>query len=94
MSTHYREISHCELRLQLAEKGIENATAQRNAELIALGRALRAAREAKGISLRHVATALGLSAPFISDCELGRRALSAAHRGAYLKLLRPLLSIK
>lgn len=94
MSTHYREISRCELRLQLAEKGIENATMQRNAELVAMGRALRACRESKGISLRQVAIALGLSAPFISDCELGRRSLSATHRAAYMKFLRPLLSIQ
>lgn len=39
----------------------------------ALGQAIREAREAKGISLRKLAAAVGLSAPFMSDLEHGRR---------------------
>ena len=37
------------------------------------GEMIRELRERKGISLRAVADELGLSAPFISDLELGRR---------------------
>jgi transcriptional regulator with XRE-family HTH domain len=38
-----------------------------------LGEAIRRAREAKGMSLRQLATAVGVSAPFLSDLEHGRR---------------------
>jgi transcriptional regulator with XRE-family HTH domain len=37
-----------------------------------LGRALRAARHARGLTLTEVATAAGLSQPFLSQLELGR----------------------
>lgn len=36
-------------------------------------KALRQARERKGITLREMARRLGFSAPYISDIELGRR---------------------
>ncbi len=36
----------------------------------------RKAREAKGLALRHVARAAGISAPFLSDVEHGRRSFS------------------
>lgn len=54
-----------------------------------LGGALRFYREQRGISLRAVAAHLKLSAPFVSDCELGRRTLSEKHREAYLNFLQP-----
>jgi len=38
-----------------------------------LGEAIRAARLAKGMSLRALADALDVSAPFLCDVELGRR---------------------
>lgn len=38
-----------------------------------VGATMRALREKKGISLRELARRLNLSAPFISDMELGRR---------------------
>lgn len=38
-----------------------------------LGERIRELREAKDLSLRELATKLGLSAPFVSDIELGRR---------------------
>ncbi len=62
------------------------AVAIREAQ-VELGAALRSYRKAKGISLRTVAAKLSLSAPFISDCELGRRTLSDAHRKAYVQLI-------
>jgi len=40
-----------------------------------LGAALRQMRLDAGISLRGMAKLLKLSAPFLSDCELGRRSL-------------------
>lgn len=46
----------------------------------AIGRQLRHLRKQSGKSLRTVATMMGISAPFLSDCELGRRRLSAANR--------------
>jgi len=40
---------------------------------VAIGANRRRHREAYGISLRTFAKAIGLSAPYISDLELGRR---------------------
>lgn len=39
----------------------------------ATGQRFRAAREAAKISLREMARRLGMSAPYVSDLELGRR---------------------
>lgn len=94
MSAHHREIYRAGQALEEAEHAIGCAVVRRNEAAVRLGAALRACRESKGISLRQVAIALELSAPFISDCELGRRNLSAAKREAYMKFLRPLLTIK
>jgi transcriptional regulator with XRE-family HTH domain len=38
-----------------------------------MGQRLRELRESAGLSLREVAKAAGISAPFLSDVELGRR---------------------
>jgi len=43
------------------------------AENITLGRKLRELREGAGISLRELAREAKISAPFLSDVELGRR---------------------
>lgn len=40
---------------------------------VALGQAIREAREKKGMTLRALATAVGVTAPFLSDLEHGRR---------------------
>jgi transcriptional regulator with XRE-family HTH domain len=40
---------------------------------VTLGQRLREMREAAGLSLREVAKAAKISAPFLSDVELGRR---------------------
>jgi transcriptional regulator with XRE-family HTH domain len=42
-------------------------------EEMTLGRKLRTLREATGQSLRELAKEIGVSAPFLSDVELGRR---------------------
>lgn len=89
----YPEVLRSILALLCAEKGIDNATEQFRAAQIGLGKAFRAAREAKGISLRTVAKKLKVSAPFVSDCELGRRNFSDKHRKAYQEILRPNLKL-
>lgn len=75
-------------RLAVAELSLHEATKGRSYALTILGEACRRERERKGMSLRHVADKLGLSAPFISDCELGRRWFSDENEAAYLNLLR------
>lgn len=41
-----------------------------------LGRMMRQLRGDSGISLRQVARVIGVSAPFLSDCERGNRQLN------------------
>jgi ribosome-binding protein aMBF1 (putative translation factor) len=40
-----------------------------------VGRAIRESREEQGISLRAAAKAIGISAPYLSDIEKGRRGI-------------------
>jgi predicted transcriptional regulator len=94
MSTNYREITAAVHAIQEAEHALGCATVALREQQAKLGAALRACREAKGITLRDVARKLGVSAPFVSDCELGRRNLSDKHREAYQRLLRPMLNIR
>lgn len=49
------------------------------------GAALRQLREDSGISLRGMAKILGVSAPFLSDCELGNRKLHLRHQLLFLQ---------
>lgn len=42
-----------------------------------LGTLLRAGRKAKGLTLRAVAQALGVSTPYVGDVEQGERTISA-----------------
>ncbi|MGZ3724557.1 MAG: helix-turn-helix domain-containing protein [Pseudobdellovibrio sp.] len=42
-------------------------------DVSSLGEAVKAAREAQGITLRGLAEKVGVSAPFLSDVERGRR---------------------
>ena len=61
------------------------------AELMAWwGKKLRAARIKRGLSLREVARRAKLSAPFISDIELGRRNPSPASMGRIVSALEEL----
>ena len=48
-----------------------------------IGLALRKRREARGMSLRDMATNLGISAPYLSDLELGRRHWKQRYTEAY-----------
>jgi len=54
----------------------------------ALGQAMRAKREASGLTLRSLAKRLSFSAAYISDLELGRRNWSAGMRESYLDQLK------
>lgn len=47
--------------------------------MLTLGERIRQLREAKDMSLRELAKALGVSPAFMSDVELGRRQLSDQH---------------
>lgn len=60
----------------MAEIGYAEAHKDREFARAQAGAALRRERERKGLSLREVARQLGVSAPFLSDVELGRRWLS------------------
>jgi transcriptional regulator with XRE-family HTH domain len=57
---------------------------------VTLGRKLRSLREATGQSLRELAREIGVSAPFLSDVELGRRYPS----GEVLAILSEKLGVK
>jgi len=52
-----------------------------------LGAELRRLRKKRGLSLRAVAKKLKVSAPFLSDCELGRRYWSAERAEEYLRVI-------
>ena len=54
-----------------------------------MGRALRKMREDADLSLRSVAKTVGVSAPFLSDCELGHRAPSTGVLKKLLETLTP-----
>lgn len=51
-----------------------------------IGGAIRAARQAKGMSLRQLGEALGVSVPFLSDVELNRRGVDR-HVGNICRVL-------
>lgn len=75
-------------RLVCAEIGLYQCEQELKAAHEEAGRALRREREAKGLSLRKMADELGCSAPFISDCELGRRRLSPEMMQRYRTVLQ------
>lgn len=79
--------SEADRRLREATQGTRTANRE-------LGEALRFYREQRGISLRSIAKHLKCSAPYVSDCELGRRTFSDKHREAYLDFLQPGRNLK
>lgn len=54
---------------------------------VAAGAEMRARRRKAKLSLRSVATRLGISAPYLCDLELGRRAWSEERAQAFLAAL-------
>lgn len=79
MSTDYRELRRAVDDVVAAEDGVWHARMTLGDAQTRMGRALRACREAKGLSLRECAKQLKLSAPYLSDVELGRRSISAGN---------------
>lgn len=71
---------------------LREAQALRKAHLVpkmeinpfSFGKALRALREDTDISLRDMAGRIGITPPFLSDCELGRRKLSLLYTMIFL----------
>lgn len=59
------------------------------AECERIGREARATREATGKSLRAIATAMGVSAPFLSDLERGNRLWTSGTMTAWQKAIEP-----
>ena len=55
-------------------------------DIHALGSRLRAMRKQSGKSLRAVADLMGLSVPYLSDVELGRRRATSKIMRAYREL--------
>lgn len=85
----FRNVIHALIQVEEMDRRLGAAiTATRDANR-ELGDALRFYRHHNGISLRAVAAHLKLSAPFLSDCELGRRTLSDKYRKQYLNFIKP-----
>lgn len=78
------EILGALMRCEIERKQLEQRIA-----LLHLGvsRLLRSHREKKGISLREIARRMGLSAPYVSDVELGRRAPTIAFADDFMEAL-------
>ena len=55
-------------------------------DLDEFGAALRKLRKDADITLRGMARHLGVSAPFVADCELGNRKLSLSHTIRFIEL--------
>lgn len=58
------------------------------ANKVTLGQRIREVREAADMSLRELAKEVGISAPFLSDVELGRRFPSDENLAALAKALK------
>lgn len=87
MSTNYRELRRAVDDVVAAEDGVWHARMTLGDAQARMGRALRACREAKGLSLRECAKQLKLSAPYLSDVELGCRSISAGNLECYMGIM-------
>lgn len=72
----------------MAELSVVLVKQDRDAARMEAGAALRRERKRKGLSLREAARQLEVSAPYLSDVELGRRWLSPEHQSQYLTILQ------
>jgi len=52
-------------------------------------KSFRSLRKKSGLSLRRVARIMGISAPYLSDLELGNRAWSAAREQQFRNAVNP-----
>lgn len=76
MSTIYRRLrSAIDKEIEMGEREI-NVRNERLAAQTEVGRAFRAVREYRKMSLRACAKAADISAPYLSDVERGRRWMS------------------
>jgi ribosome-binding protein aMBF1 (putative translation factor) len=89
MSTTYRELRHAVDALVSAEDAITLARQKHAEAQVRVGAALRAARERKGLSLRQCASRLKLSAPYLSDVELGRRGMTDGNLEMLMGIVGP-----
>lgn len=55
---------------------------------VVVGKQMREKRRQYGVSLREVARRMGLSAPYVSDLELGRRNFKLAMQARYEAALK------
>ena len=88
MKTKISELQCALDRLAVAEISQYQCEQERRAAHMAVGTELRREREDKGLSLRQVAQEIGCSAPYLSDCELGRRRLSPEKMNDYRTVLQ------
>lgn len=89
MIDHRKKIRRAVDVINTAEDAVLAARQRLYSAHVEFGRVVREAREAKKISLRQVATHLKLSAPYLSDVELGRRAMTPDNVEAYMSYLMP-----
>lgn len=66
--------------LKQMRKACTHTVTKEELDLTEFGTALRQLRLDSEISLRGMAKLIGLSPPFLSDCELGNRRLSLKHQ--------------
>lgn len=91
MSHTYRDL-RAAIDREIEAEDFENLAKQARQDAISeVGKALRAVREYRGISLRECARQAKISAPFLSDIERGRRSMSD---GTCEMLLGVLMTVK
>lgn len=71
--------------LEELAKATEERSDLEQQTLRVVARRLRGLRQSQKVSLRQLAKAMNLSAPYISDIELGRRNLSHAFAKQYIE---------
>jgi hypothetical protein len=89
MSTNYTEIRVAVDRLNDCEDALGKANEALGDAWNEFGRILRKLRESRNMSLRDVAKKLGISAPYLSDVELGRRRMTDDRVESCLNLFAP-----
>lgn len=83
MSTR-QKIRHAVDSLNDCEDAVIAAREKLASAWTVFGKTMRECREAKGLSLREVAKRIKVSAPYLSDVELGRRTMTDDNVEAYM----------
>lgn len=94
MSTTYRKLRAAVDAVHAAEDNLEQAQTRLAVAEQRQGFALRDVRKYRGLSLRECAKTLGVSAPYLSDVEHGRRHIGENKLERYMDLLIPLRRMK